>query len=285
MCAKRLPGIRMPSKRLVAGACLVLVTVVAMALVTGSSRLVGEKVLTSLVMPMGIQWLLSLLVLALAWKSQQRAVFWLAFGLSLLIYLGGNGFLAKQLMHRREREFDSIRPLQSQPFDVVIVLGGGTSVRPNGEPQLSFGGDRVFLAAEMFHAGKTREIICTGSRMPGLDRRGVDPGRATVDLLKRIGVPEGQLRFVGGRTTYEEMRQLKEELRPESRVGLITSAWHMRRALRLARTHELNVEPLPCDFASPPDLRPTFTDFIPNSRSAEYIRLSCKETLAWWVGR
>ena len=48
------------------------------------------------------------------------------------------------------------------------------------------------------------------------------------------------------------MRSLAEILDGSQRVGLITSAWHMPRALRLARANGLNPIPVPADFVSPP---------------------------------
>ncbi len=176
-------------------------------------------------------------------------------------------------------------PLDAGVYDAVILLGGGTGTRPGGLPELAFSGDRVFLAAQMYHAGQTKHIICTGTRIEQLDRSGANPGESAMELLQRVGVPGTCLTYVEGRTTAEEMRHLADIVSGDGRVGLITSAWHMRRAERLARARGLSVLPLPADFRSPVDMTPNLLDWIPDSNSAESVRLACKEWLAYWVGR
>ncbi len=71
-------------------------------------------------------------------------------------------------------------------------------------------------------------------------------------VLRELGVPAESIRKIGGRNTFEEMRHLRDLLGPEERVGLITSGWHMPRAMRLARAAGLHVEPLPAGFAAGP---------------------------------
>ncbi|MHB8902668.1 MAG: YdcF family protein, partial [Thermoguttaceae bacterium] len=68
------------------------------------------------------------------------------------------------------------------------------------------------------------------------------------------------------------------------RLGLVTSAWHMKRALRLARVNGLSLQPLPADFRgtaiewAPRDFNPTGSGFLKSE-------LACKEILAGLVGR
>ncbi len=248
-------------------------------------RLVAEKGATALVMPFGLCWLISLFCCLIAWKRGERSLFRLAALLSVILYLAGNGVLAKWLLRSLEYEYLTCLPLDSGNYDTVILLGGGTGTRPGNLAELGFAGDRVFLAAELFHAGKTRHILCTGTKIERLDRGGSNPGEAAIVLLGRVGVPTDCLTYVEGRTTSEEMRQLASVLPDKPRVGLITSAWHMRRAVRLARAEGLTVLPLPADFRSPVDMTPTLLDWIPDSYSAESNRIACKEWLAYCVGR
>ena len=70
-------------------------------------------------------------------------------------------------------------------------------------------------------------------------------------VLISLGVPSGAITRLPGRDTAEEMRSLadwfeKQPSRPV--VGLITSAFHIRRAMRLAGVNELNFVPLPCAY-------------------------------------
>ena len=100
-----------------------------------------------------------------------------------------------------------------------------------------------------------------------------------------LGVPDERIERVEGINTSEEMRHLSEYLKRSGRVGLITSAFHMPRAMRLARSQGLELIPLPADFLTPADLFPTVLDFIPDAEAIMVTRLACKEYLAKLVGR
>ena len=78
---------------------------------------------------------------------------------------------------------------------------------------------------------------------------------------------------------------IAQQVGNEARAGLITSAWHMKRAQRLARLNGLQLEPLPADFHTPPVIRPTVKDFVPSSTASDTIRRALKEYMAWLVGR
>ena len=71
----------------------------------------------------------------------------------------------------------------------------------------------------------------------------------------------------------------------DERVGLITSAWHMSRALRLARAQGLRLVPLPADFVTDYEITVTPLDLIPNSQVAMDTTLLLREYLARVVGR
>ncbi len=58
----------------------------------------------------------------------------------------------------------------------------------------------------------------------------------TVEIWTKLGIDSAAIRSIGGRNTFEEMQQVKEiwsEL-PGKKVGLLTSALHLPRAVRLA---------------------------------------------------
>ena len=221
-------------------------------------RIVAEKVATSLVMPTAVIWLLLLVAVLAARRAGRRdlmlaaAVAWTA--LTLL----GNGMLAEALAYRLEQPYHHIRPLESDPYDAIVLLGGGTAAGGNQRIQANHSGDRILLTAQMFHAGLTRRIICTGSRIIELDPDGSDPARQALSMLTSLGVPEESIELLDGRNTSEEFQLLGETFRnSDQRIGLITSAWHLPRALRLAARNDLEPDPLPADFITGPIARLT----------------------------
>lgn len=258
----------------------------------GNFRMNVEKALTHLCFPFGLLWLtLSAVVLwSYVWRESPESVVTIRLRRMLVViwigmYLIGNGVISKRATRYLDRPYCQINLDEIQPLDAVVVLGGGMATRPDGNPQLDFGGDRVVMAARLYHTNKAEKIICTGSLIPGLDRTGANQSQLAIDLLVQIAVPEDVMSAIGGRNTTEEMAILGKMFDADDRVGLITSAWHLKRALRLAANEGFFPVPIPADFRAPPDLTPTILDMIPTSDAAETNAVTTKEWLAWLVGR
>jgi uncharacterized SAM-binding protein YcdF (DUF218 family) len=216
-------------------------------------RIVAEKLATSLAMPAGLVWLLlSVSVLAARRTGRRDLILAAALPWTALTLLG-NGMVAEALAQTLEQPYRQIQPLKSDPFDAIILLGGGTSFGGNRRIQGNSAGDRVLLTAQMYHAGLAKRIICTGHRIVQLDPDGLDPAEEAFTMLKSLGIPEESIELLAGRNTSEEMDLLgKSYGNSDQRIGLITSAWHLPRALLLAQRNDLTPKPLPADFITGP---------------------------------
>jgi len=221
-------------------------------------RIVAEKVVTSLVMPTGLVWLLLLVAVLAARRAGRRdlvlvtAIPWTA------LTLMGNGMVSERLAQSLEQPYRHIQPLEAGRFDTIVLLGGGTATGGNRRIQGNTAGDRILLTAQMFHAGLTRQIICTGHRIVELDPSGSDPAMQAQSVLMSLGVPAESIELLEGRNTAEELHLLSESIgNSNQRIGLITSAWHLPRALRLAHRNNLQPDPLPADFITRPRTRLT----------------------------
>jgi uncharacterized SAM-binding protein YcdF (DUF218 family) len=113
-----------------------------------------------------------------------------------------------------------------------------------------------------------------------------------MELLESVGVPTAVIFKVPGENTTQEMKGLKEFFAnpptafPKSGdTALMTSAFHMRRAMRLAKSHQLDLEPLPCGYRSGFFRRFSPRDMIPNADAASAFGTALKECLAGLVGR
>ncbi|WP_153558920.1 YdcF family protein [Roseimaritima sediminicola] len=253
-----------------------------------ADRSVLEKTLTSLAMPVGLVWLsLTFAGALLAWR-REAAFKWVAVPW-LLLTVAGNGWVAKQSVETLEGPYLNVQPLQAKPLRQIVVLGGGTSQAANGQVQTTRSGDRVVLAARMYHLGLTDKLICTGVGIKSLSGDAIVGGEAARKILLDLDVPADVITVIGGRNTSEEMIKIKELLGEEP-VGIVTSASHLGRAMRLAENQGLNAVPLPANFLSPTSDRPTpwgrvLRDSIPNASALETNTRVAKEYLAWAVGR
>jgi uncharacterized SAM-binding protein YcdF (DUF218 family) len=257
-------------------------------------RNAAEKIATALFMPNGILWLLLMALIIQVWpwrRPEHRSSAGYPALLCFLTYtLGGSGYVSEALAVALETPYLQINPLEEPTVDLVIVLGGGGGLGANGRIQGNGSGDRMILAAELYHRHPETKFICTGQRIASIDASGVDPGEATRDILTRLGVPETHIEMLGGQNTFEEMKALGERFKSSDvKVGLLTSAWHLPRAMRLAERNGLKPIPLPSDFRSSPAESPTLAKriecLIPNGGAFSGTWSFAKEYLGMLIGR
>jgi len=255
-------------------------------------RSAAEKTATALVLPAGLIGCLLLCSVIFFSRLKQRSAAVLATIMLAVFYILSSSYTSTWLSHQLEAPWTGTRPLEEGQFDAVVVLGGGVSAGGNGRSQGNSAGDRLILAAQMYHAGQTDRIICTGRRIKSMSREGDrHPSERALELLQNLGVPESALEMSGGRTTAEEMKSLGQRFdRANGRIGLITSAWHMNRALRLAHRCEFQPVGLPAGFLledarGDAPLALKFHTLIPSADAMHNSSMMLKEYLAMLAGR
>lgn len=239
-------------------------------------------------MPCGLIWLALIALTLLAWRRKQRAML-VSLTMLLVFYtLAGNGELSKVVLRWIEHDYVEIDPLEEGPYDVVFVLGGGIGVGANGEPQLELAGDRAALGARLYHTGRTQRLVTTGMTIPGPRNEPRDLAEETTEIWRQWAVPDDCILQLYGVNTREEMaaiRQLVDEHPEWKRLGLVTSAWHMGRAMRLAEKNGLSLEPLPANFFGTKVRWNLWSLVIPSGSGFMNSQLACKELLAGVVGK
>lgn len=239
---------------------------------------------TSLVMPVGVAWIGALTgALFFAFKRDWSAALLFATG---FVFLGitGNPFIAAQFIGSVEMAEQPVSATKTDPFRAVVVLGGGESMTLDGTEELNRNGERIFSAAQLWHAGLVSSVICTGSD----PRQIANPRDVAKTLLESVGVPAEVIYKIPGENTSQEMRSLKKFIDdppagfPEAgEIALITSAFHMQRAIRLAAVQGLDIHPLPCGYLSV--YRPN--SLVPTAEAAGDFGSALKEVLGGLVGR
>ncbi len=300
------------------GAGLLAVSLVAISGIHGG-RSPAERAATSLAMPVALFWLL-LFAAAITCLVRRRvplaalfAIAWLTVGITF------NGSVAGRFLRSLEypAASDPAASLEST-LDAVVLLGGYAADNRFDVPELGYDGQRLLFAAQLWHAGKTKTLISTGTAIG--DAR--DPSLIGRELLTSIGVPDHVIFEVPGVNTDAEMVNLKaffenppddwlelvdrargkSEPGPQSgghsrgpanppsiaggkSIGLVTSAVHLSRAMRLADKRGLVFTPLGCDFNGRPASRFEPRDLIPSADAGKTFAVAFKEQLARIVGR
>ena len=193
------------------------------------------------------------------------------------------GLLARSL----EGEFP-VQTAESLPqADAIVALGGGMGANTNASPyaEMWTGADRIWHAARLYHAGLAPLVICTGT--------GSDVSSQT--LLADLGVPTNAVVFLtSARNTEEEARHVQAFLAPRDarpRLLLVTSAFHMRRALLMYQKYApgLDVAPAATDYDGLSSRAYgdgfSFKALIPDANALSYNKYLLKEIVAYWAYR
>jgi len=250
-----------------------------------------EKLVTEMAMPVGLLWLLLIALTYGMLVSRQRFMALLTIACLLLLTAFGNQYVANALMQSLEQPYLDQAPVQPGDVDTIVLLGGGTVTNLRGRSQLSGHGDRVAAAARFYHAagakGMTPQIICTGVQVYRSDKADLDPKDESKNCLVALGVAEKDISTLSGANTYQEMQFLKEWIDGQTsapRLGILTSAWHLPRAVRLAEARGIKAIPIPGDFQSR-SLTPSVGMVVPSAVNLEISTLAVKEYLARLVKR
>ena len=208
------------------------------------------KTLPVFLMPLGLSFALMVAGLVL----QKRTLIWSG---ALCLYLFSNGVVSGILMRAVEAGYVASQPRQLPQADAVLVLSGILDQRP-GIPlgEWTEGVDRFEGGVNAFLAGKAPKLIFTGGAVPW-QSLGKPEGEILRVRAEQLGVPEKSI-LVSGKAgnTEEEAREVKglAGLRlangQPTRIILVTSAFHMRRARLIFEQQGFIVFPYPVDFQS-----------------------------------
>jgi uncharacterized SAM-binding protein YcdF (DUF218 family) len=212
-----------------------------------------RKTIGHLSLPLGAIWLaLGLWTMTRpGWRvAVLPGLLWMAIGLL------GSPPLAAALLAQLEAPYRDAAHEDPGQLEALVVLGGGTGPGADGRGQLGWSGDRLRRGAGLYHAGRAPLLVVTGASIPGVGN--ATPRNLAAEarhVLHEMGVPtEAIVLLDRPRTTNEEcdaLRTLVAE-RGWRRWGLCTSAWHLERALGLARRRGLDPVPVAADVRGEP---------------------------------
>ncbi|TWT69549.1 YdcF family protein [Crateriforma conspicua] len=252
------------------------------------------RTFTSMIMPVGLAWTIGgFLTLWSIRRGRLGGI--LVFGLFFVaVGLLGNSRISDRLMRSVEWPIEDAADEQLEstiapPFRTIVVLGGSISTGPDGRFELGPDGERIFTAAQFWHQGRTESIICTGSSVTT-----EAPSTTGRILLESAGVPAKAIFESPGMNTVEEMQNLKTffdqppETFPQAgdgRIGLITSAFHLNRAMRLARAQGFKFTPLPVAYRQGERDNYEVYDWVPTVQNLKDSTTALREWLAYFAGR
>lgn len=177
-------------------------------------------------------WLVSRLWRRVRWLR------WLGSGLPLLATGLWLGATLMGLGHYSLRALEQVYP---QPdalpgsVDGIVVLGGGIATavsEATGSVTLDRAGDRLATAARLAHARPEATLVYTGGRV--WRRQGQPAAVYAQEWFSAMGIDPGRITTeTRARSTWDNARYSLElvDPGPDERWVLVTSAWHMPRAM------------------------------------------------------
>lgn len=219
-----------------------------------------SKLIFFLIAPSNVAWLLIVAgLLAAAFTARQRTGFALCVSGTVLMLVLGFSPLGNLLSWPLEQRFarpgvsPSERLKSLGRIDAIIVLGGfenGRISRSRGLLSLNHSAERMSETVRLAHQLPNAKIIFTGG-VGGIFLKFANAAQSVKRTLSESGIaPERIIVESRSRNTWENAAFTKPLIKPVKgkRYLLVTSAWHMPRAVGVFRKLGYDIVAWPVDF-------------------------------------
>ena len=204
-----------------------------------------NKILPIIVSPLG------LVIILLFFGVFRKRMLPSLIGLIILIILS-LPIVSGQLIKLLEQDYRPTTPNETARADTVIVLSGMmTLIEKNDGIHYEFSEavDRIFAGINLLKIGKAQKIILTRGKLPW--SVGVPEGEFLAEFIQSQGInPNRILLSEIVQNTNDEAKAISRMLPKNSEVILVTSAFHMPRAVKVFQNQNLKVIPYAVDFRS-----------------------------------
>ena len=204
-----------------------------------------SKILPLFFLPLGF----SLILIVYGLCSRKRWPFFIL--LSILSFFS-LGLTSQFLWHFLESPWQRRTVSQAPHADAIVVLSGALHPAPGPERVTEWQDpDRFLAGVDLFHAGKSPRLLFTGGVSPFLPGHHPE-GYHYLRLALQQGIPASAISVTSPVVNTAEEAAAIRYLFPSSnsRILLVTSAFHMYRAKRLFEQQGFKVLPFPVDFQS-----------------------------------
>ena len=181
----------------------------------------------------------------------------------IILYMGSISPVSNALSYILEREYLMRHSGNTEKLDIVVVLGGGVSENIYLEETMPSyqTTSRLLHAVQVFNKSGSEHLVFMGKGAGKLSEAEVMKRSA-----ERLGIPTASLRIdPNSRNTWEHAAELNKMFQDKDmRIGLVTSAYHMKRSEREFKKYFTNVIALPSEYLySSPKL--SIVTFMPKS--------------------
>ncbi len=233
-----------------------------------------------------LSWIIALLFWSILTKNIKRKKILAILSISLLLFFS-NAFLFNEVMGKWELQTKKYSELKT--YDAGIVLGGMLAY--DGEyDRIMFmrGTDRILQAIELYKKGYIKKILYTGGS-GSIMRPEFKEAIYAQRFLRTLGIPEEDILIESESNNTREnaifTKLLVQKKIPNGKYLLITSAFHMRRAIGCFTKAGLNVDYYSTDRYSGIHAYIFDNMFIPNVGTLQQWTMLLHEMIGYAVYR
>ncbi len=239
-----------------------------------------SKLLTVLIFP--ISWIFILLIWSFITKSHKRKQRLLLVAIIVFIIFS-NSFLFSRCANAWDIDTHN---LPSKKYSCAIVLGGFTSFDADGNGYFNAAADRFIQGIKLQKTGVTSKILISGGSA-GIIKNKFKEADYVYTQLKALNIADSSILIENQSRNTIENAQYSKRLLQKQHVPppylLITSAFHMRRAIYTFKKYGIDVVPYSCDFIAGKEEQSIGDFILPNSDALNKWNFYIKEMIGYVV--
>jgi uncharacterized SAM-binding protein YcdF (DUF218 family) len=223
------------------------------------------------------------IVILLTGGKKKLSIFFFLF--SFLFFYGASiSPVSNMLCYYLEKDYLTNKRGDIRRLDIIVVLGGGIAENKSlAETMPSLrSSSRILHGVQVFKERGASYFVCSGK---GIGR--MSEAEVIEKAAMGLGVSKDKIKLDRvSRNTWEHAIEIKKMFPdPEIEIGLVTSAYHMKRSEREFRRYFHNIRPLPSEFLYSTVQSPIIFSFIPNSGSLYKTSTALNEIigLGWYT--
>ncbi len=229
---------------------------------------------------------LTIAVLFFGLKFKKRFAFILALA---ILWTSSIGIISKITWTFLEHPWTRITTNDVPLSDAIVVLSGGMSAPLGAANIIEWNDpDRFFAGVNLYENDRAPKLIFTGGYIPSADKT-LTEAKVYKEKAVSLGLPSSSIIMTKlVMNTAQEavevagiMKRISEN--KTSKIILVTSAYHMKRAKKLFERQGLRVSPFPVDFRSSSiSLSSSLRDplnWVPNSGHLDSNSVGLREIL------
>ena len=247
-----------------------------------------KKWLSLIIFPLSQSILMFALSLVLFWLSCRRLAITTALLALAWLWLSSTAVFADWLLIDLEKNFESPVFASIPKADAIVLLGGATSGLTHGGDMgnMNESADRIITTLKLFKLGKAPLMIVTGGATNG----GVSEASLMRDILELMGIPLEAIILEEKAVDTKQNAEFTAKILHDQQVSkilLVTSAYHMRRAKWIFdRTLGSEVEVIPVASDHQRSIAdPILSRWIPSVRDLSRTSFAIKEIVGYWFYR